>query len=231
MDFQPRVYIYDDRKLSQMMRPIRSTAGAALHRRSRSLRPCISSSRCTMTLRTLLAITLIHISSTIVASPRTLDSVPLPTTLSLPLTQNQTSKCFVESQVFQGPTVDQWGRGLYYGPIEQVNRTTRTSAEKGSAVWGQPSIQLADGTRCCENLSQVRDYINYLDSTIISYLAIRQQFVVEAGRFKNSRKDVRAVERAVDVVKRAEELASQHSLAPWIANVSYTALLNSFTGE
>lgn len=182
-----------------------------------------------MALHALLAITLILISSTNGSAPRTLDSVPLPTTLSLPLTQNQTSKCFAESQVFQGPTVDQWGRGLYYGPSEQTNRTTRSSAEKGSAVWGEPSIKLSDGTTCCQNLSEVRDYINYLDSTIISYLAIRQQFVVEAGRFKNSREDVRAVERAVDVVKRAENLASQHALAPWIANVSYTALLNSFT--
>lgn len=52
-------------------------------------------------------------------------------------------------------------------------------------------------------------------------MALRQQFVVEAGRFKDSRASVRAVERAVGVVKAAETLASQHGLAPWIANVRF----------
>lgn len=85
----------------------------------------------------------------------TLDSVPAETKLSLPLKQNQTSPCFSSSQAFQGPTVDQYGRGLYYGPNEEVNQTTSSNQKPGSALWGKPSIQLSDGTTCCDSLTDV----------------------------------------------------------------------------
>lgn len=51
-------------------------------------------------------------------------------------------------------------------------------------------------------------------------MAIRQQFVVEAGRFKDSKVAVRSPPRAVQVVENAETLAKKNGLAPWIANVS-----------
>lgn len=114
--------------------------------------------------RLLTAITLF--ASSVFSKPRTLDSVAPPTSLSLPLTQNLTGTCFTESQVFQGPTVDQWGRGIYYGPTEEVNKTTSNSAKPGSAVWGQPTIRLADGTTCCENLADVSGFA--IDDHLIS---------------------------------------------------------------
>ncbi|KAG0141286.1 hypothetical protein CROQUDRAFT_51935 [Cronartium quercuum f. sp. fusiforme G11] len=170
--------------------------------------------------QTLLNVIIASLISSVLSKPRTLDSVPLSTNLPLPLTQNLSSFCFTESQAFQGPTVDQWGNGLYYGPKETVNMTKGRTEQSGSAVWGQPSIRFPDGSTCCDHLEDARAYINYLDSTIIAYLALRQQFVVEAGRFKESREAVRAVERAVEVVKKAESLASEYGLARWIANVS-----------
>lgn len=164
--------------------------------------------------------------------PRRLDSVPKPTELSLPRSPAQhitTSRCYQESQTEQGPTVSPSGKVIPYGAGENVNYARDPSKPIGSVVWGYPGILLANGSTCCDSLSQVRDYIDYLDQTILDYLSIRQQFVVEAGRFKRSRHDVRSGPRALKVVQNAENDATKNGLAPWIANLTWTTTLNSFT--
>ncbi|MBW0491320.1 hypothetical protein O181_031035 [Austropuccinia psidii MF-1] len=157
-----------------------------------------------------------------------LSSVPSSTSLSLPLDQQHDSRCFTTPQTDYGPTVDLNGQPVRYGPKENTSYAPKTRTNSSDPVWGQPTIRFANGSSCCQHLSQVREYIDYLDETIVKYLSIRQQFVVEAGRFKASKQEVRAPPRAVGVVKNAQAIAQKVGLAPWVAQVSYTALLNSF---
>ncbi|PLW44533.1 hypothetical protein PCANC_08103 [Puccinia coronata f. sp. avenae] len=163
------------------------------------------------------------------ASPK-LDSLPEPTTLSLPEPQFQNGVCYQTSQAGYGPTVGRDGQAISYGPKEDIKFGRDPSRHTlGTPVWARPTIKLSNGTQCCDSLSQVREYIDYLDKTILDYLAIRQQFVVEAGRFKDSKASVRSPTRAVQVVQNAQTLARKNGLAPWLANATWTTTLNSFT--
>ncbi|EFP93816.1 hypothetical protein PGT21_034177 [Puccinia graminis f. sp. tritici] len=163
------------------------------------------------------------------ATPK-LDSVPGPTTLSLPKSQHPNGVCYQSTQAGYGPTVDPHGNAVKYGSDEDISYGRDPKKHvPGTAVWAQPTITLSNGTKCCDSLTQVREYIDYLDKTILDYLAIRQQFVVEAGRFKDSKTAVRSGIRAVQVVKNAQTAAEKNGLAPWIANATWTTTLNSFT--
>jgi chorismate mutase len=189
------------------------------------------------------------------ASPK-LDSLPEPTTLSLPEPQFQNGVCYQTSQAGYGPTVGRDGQAISYGPKEDIKFGRDPSRHTlRTPVWARPTIKLSNGTQCCDSLSQVRvirceegdlspphmatnsygflnvyplkqvrEYIDYLDKTILDYLAIRQQFVVEAGRFKDSKASVRSPTRAVQVVQNAQTLARKNGLAPWLANVSFLLL-------
>lgn len=164
----------------------------------------------------------------IAAHPR-LDSLPKQTNLLLPQSQHQAGVCYQSSQAKYGPTVSKDGRGITYEASENITHARDPQhIIPGAPVWGKPNIILADGSSCCDNLSEVRNYIDYIDQTIFEYLAIRQQFVVEAGRFKHSKLDLRATPRAIQVIQNAENVAQKNGLAPWIANASWTATLNSF---
>ena len=160
-----------------------------------------------------------------------LDSVPAPTKLSLPVSQHPQGICYQGTQAGYGPTVGPDGKAIKYGTDEDVvHGRDPKSHVAGTAVWSRPSITLSDGTKCCDSLAQVREYIDYLDKTILDYLAIRQQFVVEAGRFKDSKTAVRSTARAVQVVQNAMAAAKENGLTPWVANATWTTTLNSFTG-
>ncbi|POW02818.1 hypothetical protein PSHT_11952 [Puccinia striiformis] len=182
------------------------------------------------------------------ATPK-LDSIPGPTTLSLPKPQHPNGVCYQGSQAKYGPTVGRDGKAIKYGSDEDIayGRDPKNHVP-GNAIWGRPTITLSNGTTCCDSLSQqtsrnkltfkkirsdaflqVREYIDYLDKTILDFFAIRQQFVVEAGRFKESKTAVRSSVRAVKVVENAVTAAEKNGFTPWVANATWTTALNSFT--
>ncbi|EFP90441.2 uncharacterized protein PGTG_16028 [Puccinia graminis f. sp. tritici CRL 75-36-700-3] len=89
------------------------------------------------------------------ATPK-LDSVPGPTTLSLPKSQHPNGVCYQSTQAGYGPTVDPHGNAVKYGSDEDISYGRDPKKHvPGTAVWAQPTITLSNGTKCCDSLTQV----------------------------------------------------------------------------
>lgn len=94
-----------------------------------------------------------------------------------------------------------------------------------AAFRGQPS---ADGGKCCQTLSEVREHIDDIDQKIITLMAERQQYVHEAARFKANPAQVEAPARVDEVLQKVSRIAVKDGLSPDVAQVTYRAMINGF---
>jgi isochorismate pyruvate lyase len=99
------------------------------------------------------------------------------------------------------------------------------AAATHAAYWGTPSV---DGGACCANLIEVRGHIDEIDRKLIELMAEREKYVAEAGRFKPNPAAVSAPARVDAIVAKARSLASEHGLAPDVAERTFRAMIAAF---
>jgi isochorismate pyruvate lyase len=79
-----------------------------------------------------------------------------------------------------------------------------------------------------ESLNEVRKNIDMVDREIVRLLAEREGYVRQAARFKKTRADVVAKERAEEVVGKVRVLAEGHEASPEVVEEVYRAMISSF---
>ena len=80
----------------------------------------------------------------------------------------------------------------------------------------------------CENLGEVRANIDRLDHEIVKRLAERQNYVIQAARFKRTKAEVPAPERVEEVVSNVRRLAEDYAASPDVVERGYRALIAGF---
>lgn len=80
----------------------------------------------------------------------------------------------------------------------------------------------------CESLTQVRDKIDEIDVALIQLIALRQDYVDQAVRFKRTVKDVEAPERVEDVLTKVKALANEQAVDPVLVETIYRQLIQHF---
>ena len=79
-----------------------------------------------------------------------------------------------------------------------------------------------------ESLNEVRKNIDMVDREIVRLLAEREGYVRQAARFKKTRADVEAKERAEEVVGKVRALAEGHEARPEVIEEVYRAMISRF---
>jgi isochorismate pyruvate lyase len=80
----------------------------------------------------------------------------------------------------------------------------------------------------CASIEEVRANIDRIDHSIISLLAERSGFVKQVVRFKKTTEDVKAPQRAEQVIARARDLARELGADPSVTERVYRAMIAAF---
>ena len=80
----------------------------------------------------------------------------------------------------------------------------------------------------CKSLEQVREHIDRLDRQIVGLLAERGGYVAQAARFKKTTNDVKAPQRAEQVITRAVALSTEMGANPAVTEAVYRAMISAF---
>lgn len=78
------------------------------------------------------------------------------------------------------------------------------------------------------SLDEVRAQIDALDRQIVTLIAERQKWVVEAGKLKQDEDGVRAPDRVEQVISRLRALATDAGASPDVVERTYRALIAAF---
>lgn len=68
--------------------------------------------------------------------------------------------------------------------------------------------------KACNSLAEVREEIDKIDDQIIELIAIRNNYIKQAARFKNTIDEVKAPERIDAVIQRLRRKALELDLSP-----------------
>ena len=85
------------------------------------------------------------------------------------------------------------------------------------------------GVARCENLEQIRERIDALDREIVSLLARRGEYVLQAAAFKRDAAHVRAPARAATVIDNAGRLAEEAGADRAVVERIYREIVAAFT--
>ncbi len=80
----------------------------------------------------------------------------------------------------------------------------------------------------CPSINEVRANIDRIDHELVSVLAERGGYVMQAVRFKTTKEEVHADERAEQVVSRAVALAHEMGANPIVTERVYRATIAGF---
>jgi isochorismate pyruvate lyase len=80
----------------------------------------------------------------------------------------------------------------------------------------------------CASIEEVRANIDRIDHSIVALLADRSALVKQVVRFKKTTEDVKAPQRAEQVIARARELAKELGADPSATEQVYRALIAAF---
>ena len=80
----------------------------------------------------------------------------------------------------------------------------------------------------CSNLTEVRANIDRLDRQIVSLLAERGGYVLQAARFKNEIGDVAAPQRVEAVIQNVRRIAIETGALPDVVEETYRTLIAAF---
>lgn len=80
----------------------------------------------------------------------------------------------------------------------------------------------------CQSLEQVRAQIDRIDRAIVTLLAERGGYVLQAARFKKNPDEVRAPQRVAQVINGAVALASELGAHPVVTEKVYRAMISAF---
>lgn len=81
----------------------------------------------------------------------------------------------------------------------------------------------------CASLEEVRSNIDRLDREIVGLLAERQEYVIQAARFKRTEADVHAPERVEQVVANARRFAEEFGVSADTIERGYRVFIAGFT--
>jgi len=79
-----------------------------------------------------------------------------------------------------------------------------------------------------QNLAQVRECIDAIDTQIVSLLAERGRYVKDAARFKRDTFQVSAPQRQQEVIDKVLRLAEEKGAYPEVIETCYRALIAGF---
>ncbi len=80
--------------------------------------------------------------------------------------------------------------------------------------------------KSCNNLQEVRDEIDILDSAIVDLIAKRNAYIHQAAKFKVTVEEVKDEGRVADVISRVREAALTNSLNPNMMQEIYELMIN-----
>lgn len=80
----------------------------------------------------------------------------------------------------------------------------------------------------CSSLAEVRENIDRIDRKIVGLIAARGRFVKQAARFKKTREDVAAAQRAEQVIAKVRTLSEENGANPDVTEKVYRAMIAAF---
>lgn len=80
----------------------------------------------------------------------------------------------------------------------------------------------------CNSLEEVRSNIDAIDQKIVSLIAQRGSFVMQAARFKKTTEDVKAPQRVEQVISKVRTLAAESKANPDVTEAVYRAMIAAF---
>lgn len=80
----------------------------------------------------------------------------------------------------------------------------------------------------CNSLDEVRENIDAIDRKIVSLVAARGNFVLQAARFKKTTDDVKAPQRVEQVIEKVRGLAAEANANPDVVESLYRAMITAF---
>ncbi len=78
----------------------------------------------------------------------------------------------------------------------------------------------------CQNLEEVRDEIDRLDSEIVKLIAKRNAYIHQAAQFKVSVDEVKAPDRVAEVISRVRAQALELGVNPNFITALYEMMIN-----
>jgi isochorismate pyruvate lyase len=80
----------------------------------------------------------------------------------------------------------------------------------------------------CHSITDVRDNIDRIDSTLVALLAERGAYVGEAARLKRRQADVVDAARIADVIAKVRRLAESHGFDADVIEAIYRSMIDHF---
>ena len=78
----------------------------------------------------------------------------------------------------------------------------------------------------CKTLEEARIEIDKVDEKIVEYVALRNDYIKQIAKFKESIEQVKSDERIADVVSRARAKAIELDLSPNLINDMFIRMIN-----
>lgn len=88
-----------------------------------------------------------------------------------------------------------------------------------------------EGMRVCNDLNEVRQEIDQIDSELIRLIAKRGIFVHQAAKFKQSNQDVEAPDRVEQVIRKVKTRALELNADDNVVEATYRAMISAFIEE
>ena len=80
----------------------------------------------------------------------------------------------------------------------------------------------------CTSIEEVRSHIDEIDRRIVSLVAERGEYVRQAAKFKKTADDVKAPQRAEQVIAKVTALSREAGANPTVVEQAYRAMIASF---
>lgn len=96
-------------------------------------------------------------------------------------------------------TKSNYTAACYDSPLPNLTASTANR----TVPWGTPLFTLPNGTGCCSSLAQIRAGINAIDAELVTLLAQRSGYVLEATRFKATLDSIDVPSRNQQVIDAA----------------------------
>ena len=80
--------------------------------------------------------------------------------------------------------------------------------------------------KTCNRLDEARKEIDLVDEKIVELVALRNSYIKQIAKFKNSVEEVKSDERIADVVSRARAKAIELDLSPNLINDMFVRMID-----
>ena len=83
----------------------------------------------------------------------------------------------------------------------------------------------------CNNISDIRDAIDYIDEHIILLIAKRSEYVKKAATYKKDQESVRAKDRVEKMLSKRRKLAENNNLNQDFIEQIFKSMVNHFVNQ